>query len=52
MLWSRCRKESGVLGGVGFLTTLEVGFFHPIPKVQLNHFLHRTPNLEIVTRAC
>jgi len=26
-LWTRCHKESGFLGGVGFSTTLEVGFF-------------------------
>jgi len=44
---------SGV--GVGFLRRLgvgvdvSVGFFCPIPtpEVQLNHFLHRTPEIEI-----
>jgi len=39
------------LGGVGFLTTLGVGvgFFcrTPTPEVQLDHFLHHTPNLGI-----
>jgi len=40
--------------GVGFLRTLEVGFFHPTPtpEVQLNHLLHRTPKLGVLTRAC
>jgi len=33
----------------GFLTTLLVraGFFCPTPGVQLDHFLHHTPNLGI-----
>ena len=36
-------------GGVGFLTTLGVGvgFFCPTPDVQLDHFLHHTPELGI-----
>jgi len=29
-----------------------VGFFYPTPEAQLNHFLHRTPKLEDLTRAC
>jgi len=35
--------------GVGFLTTLGVGFFCPTltAEVQLNHFLHCTPKLGI-----
>jgi len=43
----------GVFGVVGFLRTLEVGFFHltPTPEVHLNHLLHRTPKLGILTRA-
>ena len=45
-------KSRGFLGGVGFLTTLEVGFFQPTPEVQLNHLLHRTSNLGILTRTC
>ena len=44
-LWSR-RFLGGA--GVGFLTTLGVGvgFFcpSPTPDVQLDHFLHHTPN--------
>jgi len=42
------------LGAVGFLRTLGdgVGFFYPTPDVRLNHFLHRTPKLGILTRAC
>jgi len=40
------------LGGVGFLRTLVVRVFYPTPEVQLNHFLHRTPKLGILTRAC
>jgi len=51
-LLSRCRKESGVFGGVGvgFSITLEVGFFlsdcgSPIES------LHRTLELGIRTRA-
>ena len=37
------------MGGVGFLTTLEVGvgIFCPTPDVQLDHFLHHTPKLGI-----
>jgi len=35
------------LGGVGVPTTLEVGFFCPIPNVQFDHFLHYTPKLGI-----
>ena len=39
------------MGGVGFLTTLEVGvgFFcpTPTPEVLLNHFLHHTRKLGI-----
>ena len=42
----------GGFGGVGFLRTLEVGFFHLTPEVQLNHLLQRTSKLEILTRAC
>jgi len=45
-LRSRYGKESGVLGGVGFLKTQKVDFFHPTPEVQLNHSLHLTPNSE------
>jgi len=30
--------------GIGFLTTLGVGYFCPTPDVQLDHFLHHTPN--------
>jgi len=45
-----------VLGGVGvgFLRTLGVGvgFFSPTPEVQLNNFIHCTPKLRILTRAC
>jgi len=39
---------------VGFLTALgvRVGHKSPTPKVHLNHFLHRTPKLGILTRAC
>ena len=35
--------------GVGFPTTLGVGFFCPTPTrdVQLNHFLHHAPKLGI-----
>ena len=48
--WSES-QASEVLGGVGFLTTLGVGvgFFcrTPTPEVQLDHFLHHTPNLGI-----
>jgi len=48
------------LGGIGFLRTqgvgvaVEVGFVYPTltPEIQLNHFLHRTPKLAILTRAC
>jgi len=40
------------LVGAGFLRTLEVGFFHLTPEVQLNHLLHRNPKLGILTRAC
>ena len=50
-LRSQCRKESGGFGGVGFLRTLEVGFFHPTPELQLNHLLQGTPKLGILTRA-
>jgi len=34
---------------VGFLTTpgARVGFFCPTPDVQLDHFLHHTPKLQI-----
>jgi len=41
------------LSGVGFLRTLGVGveFFYPTVEVQLNHFLHHTPKLRILTRA-
>jgi len=39
------------LGGVGFLTTLEVGVGcfcqTPTPEVQLDHFLLNTPRLGI-----
>ena len=47
-------RSRGFLGGVGvgFLITPEAGFFHPTPEVQLNHLLHRTPKLRILTRAC
>jgi len=43
------------LGGVGFLRTLRVvvvGFLYLTPEVQLIYFLHRTPKLGILTRAC
>jgi len=40
------------LGEVGFLRTLEVGFVHPTPEVQLNQFLHGTHKLGTLTRAC
>jgi len=33
--------------GVGFLTTLGVGFFCPTADVQLDYFSHHTPKLEI-----
>ena len=35
--------------GVGLLTTqgIRVGFFCPTPDVQLDHFLHHTPKMEI-----
>ena len=33
--------------GIGFLTTLGVGFSYPTPEVQLDHFLHHTPKLGI-----
>ena len=56
-----CMQDCGVgvarsrelLGGVGFLRTLEVGFFHPTPTpdVQFNHLSDRTPKLGILTRA-
>jgi len=50
-LRNRSRKESEVLGGIGFLTTLGVGvgFFRPTPTtdVELNHFLHHTRGLGI-----
>jgi len=40
-------RSRRLLGGVGFLTTLEdgVGFFCPTTtsEVQLSHFLHHTP---------
>jgi len=35
------------LGGVGFLTTLGVGFFCPTPDANLDNFLHHTPKLGI-----
>ena len=61
-LWSR--KESEVFGWSGILKTLSVGavvgffircnlrIFYPTPAVALNHFLHRTPKLGILTRDC
>jgi len=33
--------------GIEFLTTLGVGYFCPTPDVQLDNFLHHTPNWEI-----
>jgi len=38
--------------GVGFLTTLRVGFFCPTPDVQLDYFLHHTQGflVEMVQR--
>ena len=47
-LRSRSRRFLGG-AGVGFLTTLGVGFFcpAPTPDVQLDHFLHHTSNLGI-----
>jgi len=55
-LRSRFRKESGFLGEVGILRTLGVGvgFFYPTPtpEFQLNHLLHRTHKLGLLTRAC
>ena len=37
------------MGGIGFLSTLGVGvgFFCPIPQVQLDHFSHHTLKLGI-----
>jgi len=37
------------LGGVGFLTSVGVGFFcpTPTPDVQLDHILHHTPKFGI-----
>jgi len=46
-LRSRSRKEWEVWGGVGFLTTLGVGFFSPSPDVQLDHFLNHILKLGI-----
>jgi len=44
------------LGEVGILRTLGVGvgFFYPTPtpEFQLNHLLHRTHKLGLLTRAC
>ena len=40
-------RSRSFLGGVGVPTTLEVGFFCPIPNVQFDHFLHYTPKLGI-----
>ena len=39
-LWTRCHKESGFLGGVGFSTTLEVGFFiRPLKSNWIIHYI-------------
>ena len=45
----RSRRFSG---GVGIRRTLRVGIVYPIAEVQSNYFLHCTPKLEILTRAC
>jgi len=44
---TRVAESGRFLGGVGFLTTLGVGFFCPTPDAQLDHFLHHTPKLGI-----
>ena len=47
------RKESGAFGWsrCRILKNTRSRVFHPTPEVQLNHLLHRTPKLGILTRA-
>jgi len=56
--WNQAGLQSPrFLNGVRFLRTLgvvvgiKVKIFYPTPKVQLNHFLHRTPKLGFLTQA-
>jgi len=54
-LRSQSRKESEVFGWNQISKNTRnrrSQIFYPTPKVQMNIFLHRTPKLGILTRAC
>ena len=50
----RSRKESAVFGWsrIPKNTGVGVGFFYATPEAHLNDFIHCTPKLRVLTRAC
>ena len=46
--WNRIPKKTKSRNGCGS----RIFYPTPTPEVQLNHFLHRTPKLGVLTRAC